>query len=240
MPGMDGAELIRRFRDIPECGDVPAVVVTAHQNSEFRRLSFEAGTTEYLSLPLNYDEFRLRSRHLLALHRAHRGVPVHGGRDILPPTTAVEQIERANTQIEILDGLLQTVSAKLVGKITQLEAVYADLQNLLALSGCAAVFIDDHLRVRRFTQAILAIYPLSEDHVGQSLLSIQCCLDYPQLAIDVASAKSTGLEVDRIVGHRNLRDYYAVRIVANKLRDDAPWGAAVYFSKLATWYQGTA
>jgi CheY-like chemotaxis protein len=242
MPFIDGAELIRRFRGMPECGDVPAVVVTAHQNPEFRRLSFEAGTTDYLSLPLNYDEFRLRSRNLLALRRAHCAAAVGQAAisvGVSPMSAGPEEIEGTDAQIVILDGLLQTVSSRLVAKITQLEAVCADLQNVLTLSRCAAVFIDEHLCVRRFTRAISTIYPLSSDDVGRSLLGVQCDLNYPELVVDVMSAKLKSLAIERTVGHRN-GDYYAVRIVPNKGREEAPWGAVIYFSKLATWYQGTA
>jgi len=72
MPTLDGAEFIRRFRHTRDCDDVPALVVTAYENPEFRRLAFEAGTMDYLSLPLNFNEFRLRTRNLLALRHAHR------------------------------------------------------------------------------------------------------------------------------------------------------------------------
>src|ERR1700761_6378263 len=72
MPIINGAEFVRRCRDMPECYDVPIVVVTAYTNPEFRRLALEAGTTDYISLPLDFEEFRLRSRNLLALRHAGR------------------------------------------------------------------------------------------------------------------------------------------------------------------------
>src|ERR1700730_7162973 len=36
MPTMNGAELIRLFRCVPDCRDVPAVVVTAYEDVAFR------------------------------------------------------------------------------------------------------------------------------------------------------------------------------------------------------------
>jgi CheY-like chemotaxis protein len=241
MPVIDGAELIRRFRDMPGSGDVPAVVITAHENAEFRRLSFEAGTTVYLSLPLNYDEFRLRSRNLLALRHAHRAaVDLDVDLTVLPVAAGTAEVQSDLSRIEILDGLLQVVSAKLVHKITQLESVYGDLQNLLSQSACPAVFIDEFLRVRRFTPGISAIYRISPSDVGASLLDLPCCLNYADIENDVKLAKLRGVEVEKIVQHSDSGEYYAVKIIPNKHRNNIPWGSAVYFTKLNTWYHGRA
>jgi PleD family two-component response regulator len=133
MFNMDGAELIRRFRDVPECSDVPTIVVTPHENPEFRYRAFEAGTSEFLISPVDPHEFRVRSRNLLALRRAHRnsarlcGVPVEAS----DHETAVEQDKTADDQIATLNGLLETVSARLLVKCKELDHANGDLQNLI-------------------------------------------------------------------------------------------------------------
>ena len=70
MPTMNGAELIRRFRSVPECRDVPAVVVTAYEDVAFRATALDAGANDFLLSPLNHSEFRQQSRRLLALRHA--------------------------------------------------------------------------------------------------------------------------------------------------------------------------
>ena len=69
MPGMDGAELIRHFRAIPACIDVPAVVITVYEERSFRLRALEAGATDFLNSPVDHHEFVTRARNLLKLHK---------------------------------------------------------------------------------------------------------------------------------------------------------------------------
>src|SRR5271155_3081325 len=70
MPTIDGAELIRRFREVSACRNVPAVVVTAHEDVRLRALAFEAGANDFILSPLDHDEFRAQSRGLLEMRRS--------------------------------------------------------------------------------------------------------------------------------------------------------------------------
>src|SRR5215469_9328123 len=69
MPDLDGATFIRRFREVPGCGDVPVIVVTAYEDRDLRYKALEAGATDYLLSPVDHHEFRVRSRNLLTLRR---------------------------------------------------------------------------------------------------------------------------------------------------------------------------
>ncbi len=106
MLNVDGVDLLRRFREVPECSNVPAVVVTPHENLELRYKAFEAGTSEFLIFPVDPHEFRVRSGNLLALRRAQRNaarlheLPVEASdRGI-----AGKQDKAADDQIEALNG----------------------------------------------------------------------------------------------------------------------------------------
>ncbi len=69
MPELDGAEFIRRFRDIPSCADVPVIVITSYEDRDLRYKALEAGATDFLLSPVDHHEFRVRSRNLLTLRR---------------------------------------------------------------------------------------------------------------------------------------------------------------------------
>lgn len=57
MPGMDGWEMMRRFRAHPQSGRVtPAVALTAHVTSADRERSVAAGFQEHLAKPVDIDE----------------------------------------------------------------------------------------------------------------------------------------------------------------------------------------
>jgi len=69
MPVMDGAEFVRRFRQIPECADVPAVVITVYEERSHRIKALEAGATDFLQSPVDHHEFLTRARNLLKLRK---------------------------------------------------------------------------------------------------------------------------------------------------------------------------
>ena len=67
MPGMDGAEFTRQFRERPLCFDVPVIVVTIYEERSFRYRALEAGATDFLISPVDHQEFQARIRNLLNL-----------------------------------------------------------------------------------------------------------------------------------------------------------------------------
>lgn len=67
MPQMDGAELIRRIRELPALIDLPVVVVTVYEDREFRLQALEAGATDFLQSPVDHHEFATRARNLLKM-----------------------------------------------------------------------------------------------------------------------------------------------------------------------------
>ncbi len=69
MPDLDGAGFIRRFRESPDCVDVPVMVITAYEDRELRYQALEAGATDFLLSPVDHHEFRVRSRNLLMMRR---------------------------------------------------------------------------------------------------------------------------------------------------------------------------
>jgi diguanylate cyclase (GGDEF)-like protein len=67
MPGMDGAEFIRRLRALPQGTDVPIIVITAYEDRDFRLRALDAGATDFLQSPVDHQEFVTRGRNLLNL-----------------------------------------------------------------------------------------------------------------------------------------------------------------------------
>lgn len=62
MPGMDGFEVCRRLRAMPETADLPILVQTALSSGEDRNRAFAAGTTDLVSKPLERTELLARVR----------------------------------------------------------------------------------------------------------------------------------------------------------------------------------
>ncbi len=67
MPQMDGVAFTHAFRSLPGCGETPVVVVTSFEDRDLRCRSLEAGATDFLTKPVDPNEFLARCRNLLTL-----------------------------------------------------------------------------------------------------------------------------------------------------------------------------
>ena len=69
MPNMDGAEFIRRFRELPGAEDIPVIVITVYEERTYRLRALESGATDFLHSPVDHHEFITRARNLLKLRQ---------------------------------------------------------------------------------------------------------------------------------------------------------------------------
>lgn len=60
MPSMDGVELCRRVRALPQCTQTPILMLTAAQGRKWIYSAFDAGANDYISKPL--DQLELETR----------------------------------------------------------------------------------------------------------------------------------------------------------------------------------
>lgn len=67
MPGIDGVELCRRFRETPELAAVPVVFITGATDEEDLVRCFEAGAVDFLTKPIRAAELLQRVRTHLEL-----------------------------------------------------------------------------------------------------------------------------------------------------------------------------
>ena len=65
MPEMNGAEFIKKVRTIARHTDVPAIIITAHQDRGCRLSALDAGATDFLQSPVSHVEFCRRAKLLM-------------------------------------------------------------------------------------------------------------------------------------------------------------------------------
>jgi len=241
LSGMSTSELLARFRTFPACRDVPAVILVAHESSGWREVSFKPGVTEYVIMPVDRAELRLRSKHLLASRIAQKcgnvGTSKNDGiehrSDMLP---TVDQLG----QIGLLNGLIEALSARLLSKITEVDRLWGELQNVVDATSVAAVFLDSGARVRHFTPQIRYFYELSDVGIGKTLHDKPCKLGYSGLEADLYLAQSTGSPVERYLQGTSAEKYFLMRILPNRSRDEAIWGITITFAQVSMPSPGRA
>ena len=65
MPGIDGYEVCRRLRKMPETAEVPIMFLSSLEEVQKKALGFEAGANDYLTKPFEMLEVKARVRSLL-------------------------------------------------------------------------------------------------------------------------------------------------------------------------------
>src|SRR6185369_451230 len=98
--------------------------------------------------------------------------------------SANEELTTSKEEMQSLNEELQTVNAELQAKVDELSAANNDMKNLLNSTDLATIFLDETLRVRRFTSQATRIFKLIGSDVGRPLSDIVSDLDYPALEDD--------------------------------------------------------
>ncbi|HXJ71612.1 MAG TPA: response regulator, partial [Candidatus Dormibacteraeota bacterium] len=65
MPGLDGYEVCRRLRQMPETAEVPIMFLSSLEEVQNKARGFEAGANDYLTKPFEMLEVKARVRSLL-------------------------------------------------------------------------------------------------------------------------------------------------------------------------------
>ncbi len=79
MPDMDGFEVCRQIRQMPETTLLPVIMVTALYPGEERVKGLEAGADDFLTQPVNRHELLARVRSLLRVKLLQDAVQAHAG-----------------------------------------------------------------------------------------------------------------------------------------------------------------
>ncbi|HEY4212420.1 MAG TPA: chemotaxis protein CheB [Steroidobacteraceae bacterium] len=83
--------------------------------------------------------------------------------------SANEELETGKEELQALNEELTTVNSQLQSKLLELEAMTNDLDNLLSSTDIAVVFLDPHLKIRRYTPAINDLLTLIPADIGRPL-----------------------------------------------------------------------
>ncbi|HJV33942.1 CheR family methyltransferase [Geomonas sp.] len=123
---------------------------------------------------------------------------------------ANQELERSRGELRALNEGLIALNLELQGTVDELHEAHADMENLLASSRIATLFLDRELRVKRYTPALAEIFPLTPAELGLTLAEVADTLSWPGLAADATGALDSRLPVEREValpqsGHFLLR-----------------------------------
>ncbi|MGB9110705.1 MAG: CheR family methyltransferase [Telluria sp.] len=142
--------------------------------------------------------------------------------------SATEELETSKEELQSVNEELITVNYELKVKVEETGKANDDLNNLIASTDIATVFVDSALRIKRFTPRATDIFSVIASDLGRSLLDLTHRLDYDELADDVSATFATLRPVAREVRSDDGR-WYIVRLLPYRTTEDRIEGAIMTF-----------
>jgi two-component system CheB/CheR fusion protein len=142
--------------------------------------------------------------------------------------SATEELETSKEELQSVNEELITVNYELKVKVEETGKANDDLNNLIASTDIATVFVDSGLRIKRFTPRATDIFSVIASDLGRSLLDLTHRLDYDELADDVGATFDTLRPVEREVRSDDGR-WYIVRLLPYRTTEDRIEGAIMTF-----------
>ena len=139
-----------------------------------------------------------------------------------------EELETSREELRSTNEELLTVNSELNDKIRQLCNANDDLNNIMSSTDIATLFLDNELRVKRFTPKMTNIFKLIGTDVGRLISDISHNLVYDELEKDVDEVLS---KLGRIGKEIQSKDgsWYSLRILPYRTTDNIIDGVVITF-----------
>jgi two-component system, chemotaxis family, CheB/CheR fusion protein len=144
-----------------------------------------------------------------------------------------EELNTSKEEMQSLNEELQTINHELQTKIDELSQINNDMKNLLESTDIATLFLDNTLRVRRFTAKTAKIFKLIPGDVGRLITDIVSNLDYPEMEKDAREVLRTLNLRERSVSATGER-WFTVKTMPYRTYDDKIDGLVITFMDITT------
>ena len=160
-------------------------------------------------------------------------------------TTANEELQSTNEELQStneelttsreemlsMNEELQTVNAEQQSKIDELARVNNDMKNLLNSTEIVTIFLDNRLRIRRFTPGADKLFKLLPGDVGRPLSDIVSDLLYPDMSEEAMEVLRTLIFSEKQIAATDGR-WFSVRIMPYRTMEDVIAGVVITFSNI--------
>lgn len=142
-----------------------------------------------------------------------------------------EELQSTNEELQSVNEELFTVNAEHQSKITELTELNNDLNNLMAVFPIATIFLDDHLRLRRFTGSVEKIFPMRQPDLGRSIQEISNKLEDTSFIEDLLEVhKKHEIKIRHVRTIEN--KWYQMQINPYEIAPSSYSGSVISFSDI--------
>jgi two-component system CheB/CheR fusion protein len=142
--------------------------------------------------------------------------------------STTEELETSKEELQSINEELITVNYELKIKVDETGKSNDDLQNFIAATEIATIFIDRGMRIKRYTPHAADIFNLIASDIGRPLLDITHRLGYDEMEQDAASVFDT-LRISEREVKSNTGNWYIARLIPYRTREDLIDGLVLTF-----------
>jgi two-component system CheB/CheR fusion protein len=142
-----------------------------------------------------------------------------------------EELESSKEELQSLNEELQTVNAELQSKVEELSAAHDDMRNLLNSTEVATIFVDNNMRIRRFTPEATKIVNLIQTDIGRPLEHVVSNLEYGGMISDLNEVLMN-LTPKKVEVRTANKKWFSMRIMPYRTTDNRIDGGVLTFSSV--------
>lgn len=142
--------------------------------------------------------------------------------------SAAEELETSREELQSINEELATVNLELKGKVDELGRANGDLQNLMAATHIATLFVDRELRIKRYTPSAVAVFHLIPGDIGRPLADLRHRLEFDTVVSDATRVLATSAPHEREMRAAN-GQWFLTRIMPYRTSSDHVLGVVLTF-----------
>ncbi len=139
-----------------------------------------------------------------------------------------EELNASKEELQSLNEELVTLNAEHQAKIEEQSRTVSDLNNVIASTEIATLFLSNDLRIRDYTPAITKIINLIKTDIGRPVGDIVSNLEYEDLQRDVKEVLDTVVFKEKEITDKK-GFWYLLRILPYRTMDNMIDGAVITF-----------
>ena len=142
--------------------------------------------------------------------------------------STTEELETSKEELQSMNEELQTVNSELKMKLEEVSRANNDLENFMAATDIAMLFLDRNLCIKRYTPPLRQIFNVKQPDHGRPIGDLTHGLDYETLEVDAGQVLRDLAPFERRVRLRDGEEL-SVRIRPYRTADDKIDGVVVTF-----------
>ena len=142
--------------------------------------------------------------------------------------STIEEMETSREELQSVNEELTTINTELQIKADESAKLTDDMNNLIASTRIANIFLDEDLCIKRFTPAAVDVVNLVETDIGRPFSDLSIKVEYPELQEDLEESLSALALKERVVRHPDGL-WYKARILPYRTTSNVIDGVVITF-----------